>query len=151
MPLSNLASGYQRRWLAGTNDDPGGMRSHRRVRSSAETAKRTAQGASPKVPSTSAQVEKLTAQIRDLEQQVSKWRRRAEVAKARAKERDCALDARQIANEAERMLTAGTPPVQTSAHRGQGWRQVQLPNVPPSQSGTNGSARWRCCIWVSII
>lgn len=57
------------------------------------------------------QVEELTNQIRDLEHEVSEWRRRAEVAEARAEERGRALDALQVANEAERMalrmLTAG--------------------------------------------
>lgn len=64
-------------------------------------------------------LDELTAQVRDLEHEVAEWRRRAEVAEARAEERGRALDALRIANETERMalrmLTAGTstaPPVQ---------------------------------------
>lgn len=57
------------------------------------------------------QLEELTAQVRDLEHEVSEWRRRAEVAEARAEERGRALDALRVANETERMalrmLTAG--------------------------------------------
>lgn len=57
------------------------------------------------------QLEELTAQVRDLEHEVSEWRRRAEVAEARAEERGRALDALSVANETERMalrmLTAG--------------------------------------------
>lgn len=56
--------------------------------------------------------EELTAQVRDLEREVGEWRRRAEVAEARAEERGRALDALRVANETERMalrmLTAGT-------------------------------------------
>ena len=67
----------------------------------------------------SRQIEELTVQVRELEREVGEWRRRAEVAEARAEERGHALDALRIANETERMalrmLTAGTstaPPVQ---------------------------------------
>lgn len=60
----------------------------------------------------SRQLDELTAQVRELEHQVSEWRRRAEVAEARAEERGRALDALRIANETERMalrmLTAST-------------------------------------------
>ena len=66
------------------------------------------------------QLEELTAQVRDLEHEVSEWRRRAEVAEARAEERGRALDALSVANETERMalrmLTAGTS-VQAPASR----------------------------------
>lgn len=116
-------------------------------------------------PETSAQLEELTAQIRDLEREVSEWRRRAEVAEARAEERGRALDALQVANEAERMalrmLTAGTSSMQNPGLRDQGWHQEgpqdgyqatsrETPmeghqssssNVPPSQSGVNGGSR----------
>lgn len=115
-------------------------------------------------PDASAQLEDLTAQVRDLEREVSEWRRRAEVAEARAEERGRALDALQVANEAERMalrmLTAGTSPVQNPVHREQGrqeWHQEgphdtyrEAPmdghqgrhsDVRPSQSGVNGGAR----------
>lgn len=54
----------------------------------------------------------LTVQVRELEREVGEWRRRAEVAEARAEERGRALDALRVANETERMalrmLTAGT-------------------------------------------
>lgn len=57
-------------------------------------------------------LEELTAQVRDLEREVAEWRRRAEVAEARAEERGRALDTLRVANETERMalrmLTAGT-------------------------------------------
>lgn len=108
----------------------------------------------------SAQLEELTAQVRDLEREVSEWRRRAEVAEARAEERGRALDALQVANEAERMalrmLTAGTSPVQNPVHREQryqeghqdtyreapmGGHQGRHSDVRPSQSGVNGGAR----------
>ena len=58
-------------------------------------------------------LDEFAAQVRELEREVSEWRRRAEVAEARAEERGRALDALRIANETERMalrmLTAGTP------------------------------------------
>lgn len=112
-------------------------------------------------PDASAQLEDLTAQVRDLEREVSEWRRRAEVAEARAEERGRALDALQVANEAERMalrmLTAGTSSMQNPGLREQGWHQEgpqdtyrETPmeghqgrhsDVPPSQSGVNGGAR----------
>lgn len=111
-------------------------------------------------PDTSAQLEDLTAQVRDLEREVSEWRRRAEVAEARAEERGRALDALQVANEAERMalrmLTAGTSPVQNPVHREQryqeghqdtyreapmGGHQGRHSDVRPSQSGANGGFR----------
>ena len=60
----------------------------------------------------SRQIEELAAQMRELERDVNEWRRRAEVAEARAEERGRALDALRLANETERMalrmLTAGT-------------------------------------------
>lgn len=110
----------------------------------------------------SAQLEELTAQVRDLEREISEWRRRAEVAEARAEERGRALDALQVANEGERlalrMLTAGTSSMQNPVHRDQGWHQEgpqdgyqaasrETPmegsqgrhfDVPLSQSGVNG-------------
>lgn len=113
-------------------------------------------------PETSAQLEELSAQVRDLEREVSEWRRRAEVAEARAEERGRALDALQVANEAERMalrmLTAGTSSMQNPGLRDQGWHQEGQQNgyqatsretpmdghqgrhsdVLPSQSGVNG-------------
>lgn len=111
-------------------------------------------------PDMSAQLEDLTLQVRDLEREVSEWRRRAEVAEARAEERGRALDALQVANEAERMalrmLTAGTSPVQNPVHREQGYQeghqdtyreapmgghQGRHSDVRPSQSGVNGDAR----------
>ena len=45
----------------------------------------------------------LLERVRELETEVQEWRRRAEVAEARAEERRRALDALQIANETERM------------------------------------------------
>lgn len=61
----------------------------------------------------SRQLDELTAQVRELEREVGEWRRRAEVAEARAEERGRALDALRVANETERMalrmLTAGAP------------------------------------------
>lgn len=115
-------------------------------------------------PEMSAQLKELTSQVRDLEREVSEWRRRAEVAEARAEERGRALDALQVANEAERMalrmLTAGPSPVQNPVHREQGrqeWHQEgphdtyrEAPmgghqgrhsDVRPSQSGANGGFR----------
>jgi hypothetical protein len=63
------------------------------------------------------QLEELTTQVRDLEREVAEWRRRAEVAEARAEERGHALDALRLANETERMalrmLTAGSPTAPT--------------------------------------
>lgn len=76
-------------------------------------------GQSPGASGQSRQLDELTAQVRELEREVGEWRRRAEVAEARAEERGRALDALRVANETERMalrmLTAGTsttPPVQ---------------------------------------
>lgn len=46
---------------------------------------------------------RLFERVRELETEVQEWRRRAEVAEARAEERRRALDALQIANETERM------------------------------------------------
>lgn len=57
-------------------------------------------------------VQELTEHVGDLEREIAEWRRRAEVAEARAEERGRALDALRVANETERMalrmLTAGT-------------------------------------------
>jgi hypothetical protein len=69
-------------------------------------------GESHGVSGQSSQLDELTAQVRELEREVGEWRRRAEVAEARAEERGRALDALRVANETERMalrmLTAGT-------------------------------------------
>ena len=46
---------------------------------------------------------RLLERVRELEAEVQEWRRRAEVAEARAEERRRALDALQIANGTERM------------------------------------------------
>ena len=46
---------------------------------------------------------RLLERVRELEAEIQEWRRRAEVAEARAEERRRALDALQIANETERM------------------------------------------------
>lgn len=46
---------------------------------------------------------RLLERVRELETEVQEWRRRAEVAEARAEERRRALDALHIANETERM------------------------------------------------
>lgn len=111
-------------------------------------------------PDMSAQLEDLTSQVRDLEREVSELRRRAEVAEARAEERGRALDALQVANEAERMalrmLTAGTSSAQNPVHREKGYQEGhqdtyreapmeghhgRQSNVRPSQSGVNGGAR----------
>ena len=46
---------------------------------------------------------RLLERVSELEAEVQEWRRRAEVAEARAEERRRALDALQIANETERM------------------------------------------------
>lgn len=45
----------------------------------------------------------LQEQVRELEQQVAEWRRRAEVAEARAEERGRSLESLRVANETERM------------------------------------------------
>lgn len=47
--------------------------------------------------------DRLIERVRELESEVQEWRRRAEVAEARAEERRRALDALQVANETERM------------------------------------------------
>ncbi|GEC98965.1 hypothetical protein KVA01_11200 [Kocuria varians] len=47
--------------------------------------------------------ERLLERVRELEAEVQEWRRRAEVAEARAEEHHRALDAFQIANKTERM------------------------------------------------
>ncbi len=71
-------------------------------------------GEGPKASGQSRQLEELTAQVRELEHEVGEWRRRAEVAEARAEERGRALDTLRVANETERMalrmLTAGPSP-----------------------------------------
>lgn len=83
----------------------------------------------------SRQLDELTAQVRELEHEVGEWRRRAEVAEARAEERGRALDALQVANETERMalrmLTAGT----STPHPTQPTQEPTLstgPEVPTS-------------------
>lgn len=68
----------------------------------------TAPPARPSTPSAQSPDEaestgRLLERVRELEAEVQEWRRRAEVAEARAEERRRALDALQIANETERM------------------------------------------------
>ena len=89
----------------------------------------------------SRQLDELIAQVRELEREVGEWRRRAEVAEARAEERGRALDALRVANETERMalrmLTAGTsmaplvqqPPESTSSP------ETTTPHPAPSSVG----------------
>lgn len=59
-------------------------------------------------------ISRLLERLRELESEVQEWRRRAEVAEARAEERERALDSLRVANEAERMalrmLTSQAPP-----------------------------------------
>lgn len=68
---------------------------------------------SPQPPAGTDKTDRLFERVRELETEVQEWRRRAEVAEARAEERRRALDALQVANEAERMalrmLTGQTP------------------------------------------
>ena len=90
----------------------------------------------------SRQLDELTAQVRELEREVGEWRRRAEVAEARAEERGRALDALRVANETERMalrmLTAGTSttpltqPAQEPTPPAE--RAAPTPAAPPSTS-----------------
>lgn len=88
------------------------------------------------------QIEELTAQVRELEREVGEWRRRAEVAEARAEERGRALDALRIANETERMalrmLTAGTstPPPTQPAQEPTPSADPATPTSPPQPSAT---------------
>ena len=68
----------------------------------------TAPQARPSTPSAQSPDEaestgRLLERVRELETEVQEWRRRAEVAEARAEERRRALDALQIANETERI------------------------------------------------
>ncbi|WP_232300269.1 hypothetical protein, partial [Kocuria salsicia] len=68
----------------------------------------TAPQARPSTPSAQSPDEakstgRLLERVRELEAEVQEWRRRAEVAEARAEERRRALDALQIANETERI------------------------------------------------
>ncbi|MEV7650926.1 hypothetical protein [Kocuria marina] len=58
---------------------------------------------SAQTPEASESTGRLLERVRELETEVQEWRRRAEVAEARAEERRRALDALQIANETERM------------------------------------------------
>ncbi|MCT2020257.1 hypothetical protein [Kocuria marina] len=59
---------------------------------------------SAQTPEASESTGRLLERVRELETEVQEWRRRAEVAEARAEERRRALDALQIANETERMV-----------------------------------------------
>lgn len=59
--------------------------------------------ASPQPPTGTDETDHLRERVRELEIEIQEWRRRAEVAEARAEERRRALDALQVANEAERM------------------------------------------------
>ena len=75
---------------------------------------------SAQTPEASESTGRLLERVRELETEVQEWRRRAEVAEARAEERRRALDALRIANETERMalrmLTGQSPHApQTSA------------------------------------
>lgn len=93
-------------------------------------------GESPGASGQSRQLEELTAQVRELEREVGEWRRRAEVAEARAEERGRALDALRIANETERMalrmLTAGTPtPAPAPVQPAQESTPAADPVIPP--------------------
>lgn len=58
---------------------------------------------SDQTPEASESTGRLLECVRELETEAQEWRRRAEVAEARAEERRRALDALQIANETERM------------------------------------------------
>lgn len=58
---------------------------------------------SDQTPEASESTGRLLECVRELETEAQEWRRRAEVAQARAEERRRALDALQIANETERM------------------------------------------------
>lgn len=77
---------------------------------------RTGPEAQPEVSGSpaSSEVEALEERVRELEAEVQRWRLRAEVAEARAEERNRSLDALRVANEAERMalrmLTTQHPP-----------------------------------------
>lgn len=94
----------------------------------------------------SRQLAELTAQVRELEREVGEWRRRAEVAEARAEERGRALDALRVANETERMalrmLTAGTSttlPVQPSSEPTPAPPPTEVvPPAPAPQHSTSG-------------
>lgn len=64
-------------------------------------------------PSRESGIRHFEEQVRELEQQVAEWRRRAEIAEARAEERGRSLEILRTANETERlalrMLTGGAP------------------------------------------
>lgn len=86
-------------------------------------------------------LDEFAAQVRELEREVSEWRRRAEVAEARAEERGRALDALRIANETERMalrmLTAGTStpaPVQPAQETALAADPVTPPPAPQASA-----------------
>lgn len=97
-------------------------------------------------PSQSRQIDELTNQVRELEREVGEWRRRAEVAEARAEERGHALDALRIANETERMalrmLTAGTStaPLEQQSSEPRPWAEPATPNPASQREGTRTSA-----------
>lgn len=92
---------------------------------------------SAQTPEASESTGRLLERVRELEAEVQEWRRRAEVAEARAEERRRALDALQIANETERMAlriltgqSSHTPQAPTApepAHRA----PVAEPETPP--------------------
>lgn len=92
---------------------------------------------SVQTPEASESIGRLLERVRELEAEVQEWRRRAEVAEARAEERQRALDALQIANETERMAlcmltgqSARTPQAPTApepAHRA----PMAEPETPP--------------------
>lgn len=84
------------------------------------------------------QLQELTERVRELEREVYDWRRRAEVAEARAEERGRALDALRAANETERlalrMLTAGTSVVAPAQKDGEPQRQARAGHSGPHRS-----------------
>lgn len=90
-----------------------------RPRSQSPAVARAESSAHP-APEQKATVRHLQSQVRELTEQVTEWRRRAEVAEARAEERGRSLESLRIANESERMalrmLTGTTsPPAESSA------------------------------------
>lgn len=96
---------------------PGEGEHPNRVQGSAATP--TTSPANP-VSEQEAVVQQLQEQVRELTEEVSEWRRRAEVAEARAEERGRSLESLRAANETERMalrMLTGTipPPVETAA------------------------------------
>ncbi len=106
---------------------------------------RPAPQARPSTPSAqpsegSENTRRLLERVRELETEIQEWRRRAEVAEARAEERRRALDALQIANETERMAlrmltgqSAHTPQAPTAPEPAQR-APVAEPEIPPESA-----------------